>query len=113
MDANPKALESWDNEGGAPTSGDRSSEFATAEPNSYRQVNIEVRKVEEHPNGRLLYSLCVQAPDGKIECSIAVQDEGIAAQNEAAALRSTLRLADDLAGSVRQRLGSGSSRLPG
>jgi hypothetical protein len=69
LDANPKAVESWDNEGGAPASGDRSSEFATA------------------------------------EFPIAVSNEGFAAQNEAAALRSALRLAENLTESIRRRLG--------
>jgi hypothetical protein len=111
IDANPKAVESWDNEGGAPASGDRSWEFATAEPSGYGQIkaDIEVRKVEEHPSGRLLYIICMQAPDGRMEFPIAVPDEGIAAQNEAAALRSALRLAENLAESLRRRLGLGNN----
>lgn len=106
-EANAKAIEAWDNEGGAPASADRSSEYATAEPNRYRpiRVDIEVRKVEEHANGRLLYMVCMQAPAGRIEFPIAVQDEGIAAQNEKAALRSALGLAEDLAEFIRRRLG--------
>lgn len=107
IDANPKAVESWDNEGGAPASGDRSSESATAENNRDRQIraDIEVKKVEEHPNGRLLYIVCIQAPDGRMEFPIAVPNEGTAAQNEAAALRSALGLAENLAESVRRRVG--------
>jgi hypothetical protein len=106
IDANPKAVESWDNEGGAPASGDRSSEFTAAEPNGYLQIraDIEVKKVEEHPNGRLLYIVCMQAPDGRMEFPIAVPNEGTAAQNVAAALRCALGLAENLAESVRRRL---------
>lgn len=114
IDDNPKAIESWDNEGGAPACGDRSSSLATGKNggdngNGESRANIEVRNVEQHANGRMLYSVCIHASEGTIEFPIAVQDEGIAAQNEAAALRSTLRLAEDLAESVRRRLGVGNS----
>lgn len=40
-----------------------------------------------------------------MEFPIAVQDEGSAERNEVAALRSTLRFAEELAESVRLRLG--------
>jgi hypothetical protein len=111
IDDNPKAVESWDNEGGAPACGDRSSGSTTRngdhDGTESPRSDIEVRNVEQRPNGRLLYSVCVRAPEGIIEFPIAVQDEGFAPQNEAAALRSTLRLAEHLAESVRRRLGFG------
>jgi hypothetical protein len=69
-------------------------------------AGIEVTKVEQHPNGKLLYSVRVQAAEGRMEFPIAVREEGTAAQNEVAVLRSTLRFAEELAESVRRRLRS-------
>jgi hypothetical protein len=69
-------------------------------------ADIQVTKVEQHPNGRLLFSVRVQTGEGRMEFPIAVQDEGTASRNEVAALRSTLRFAEELAESVRLRLGS-------
>lgn len=69
-------------------------------------TDIQMAKVERHPDGRLLYSVRVQSSEGRMEFPIAVQDEGTAARNEAATLRSTLQFAEELAASVRLRLGS-------
>jgi hypothetical protein len=69
-------------------------------------ADILVAKVEQDPNGRLLFSVRVQSNEGRMEFPIAVQDEGTAARNEIAALRSTLRFAEELVESVRLRLGS-------
>jgi hypothetical protein len=69
-------------------------------------AGIDVTKVEQHPNGRLLYSVRAQSTEGRMEFSIAVQDEGTAAQNEVAVFRSTLRFAKELTESIRLRLGS-------
>jgi hypothetical protein len=69
-------------------------------------ADINIARVEKHPNGKLLYSVRVQAAEGRMEFPIAVQDEGTAAQNEVAVLRSALRFAEELAESVRLRLGS-------
>lgn len=69
-------------------------------------ADIQVTKVEQHPNGRLLFSVRVQTSEGRMEFPIAVQDEGTASRNEVAAPRSTLRFAEELAESVRLRLGS-------
>jgi hypothetical protein len=69
-------------------------------------AGIDATKVEQHPNGRLLYSVRVQSTEGRMEFPIAVQDEGTAAQNEVAVLRSTLRFAKELTELVRLRLGS-------
>jgi hypothetical protein len=69
-------------------------------------ADIQMAKVEQHPNGTLLFSVRIHATDGRIEFPIAVRDEGTAARNEVAVLRSTLRFAEELAESVRLRLGS-------
>jgi hypothetical protein len=69
-------------------------------------ADIQMAKVEQHPNGTLLFSVRVHATDGRMEFPIAVHDEGTAARNEVAVLRTTLRFAEELAESVRLRLGS-------
>jgi hypothetical protein len=69
-------------------------------------ANIDMAIVEVHPNGKLVYSVRVRSAEGRMEFPIAVQNEGTAAQNEAAALRAALRFAEELAESVRLRLGS-------
>ncbi|BDV36463.1 hypothetical protein SS37A_39930 (plasmid) [Methylocystis iwaonis] len=68
-------------------------------------ADIQIANIEQHPNGRLLFSVRAQASGGRMEFPIAVQDEGSAERNEVAALRSTLRFAEELAESVRLRLG--------
>lgn len=69
-------------------------------------ADIQVANVEQHPNGRLVFSVRVQAREGRMEFPIAVQDQGTAARNEVAVLRSTLRFAEELTQSLRLRLGS-------
>jgi hypothetical protein len=69
-------------------------------------ADIQVAKVEQHPNGRLLFSVRVQTSEGRMEFPIAVQDAGTAARNEEAVLRSALRIAEELAESARLRVGS-------
>lgn len=69
-------------------------------------VDVQVAKVEHHPNGRLLFSVRVQTGEGRMDFPIAVQDEGTAARNELAVLQSSLRFAEELVESVRLRLGS-------
>jgi hypothetical protein len=68
-------------------------------------TGIQVTQVEQHPNGKLVYSVRVQSAEGRMEFPIAVQDVGTTAQNEEAVLRSMLRFAEELTESVRQRLG--------
>jgi hypothetical protein len=68
-------------------------------------ADIQMVKVEQHPDGRLLFSVRVQASEGRMEFPIAGHDEGTAARNEVAVLRSTLRFAEELADSIRLRLG--------
>jgi hypothetical protein len=126
-DVDPKAVENWDNEGGAPASGGRLSvdpehsdvtnqpakfivDRTTWEASNNARANRKsmagtVTKIEQHPNGRLLYNICVNAPEGRMEFPIAIQDGGTVARNEEAVLRSALRFAEDLAESLRGRLG--------
>jgi hypothetical protein len=68
-------------------------------------VRLEVTKVEEQRNSRFLFRVRVGATAGEMEFPIAVQDQGSSALNETAALRSTLGFAEELAASVRLRLG--------
>jgi len=68
-------------------------------------TNIEVKKVEEQLGHRLLFSVRVNSDAGRMEFPIGIQDRGSAVANEAAVLRSTLRFGEELAASVRLRLG--------
>lgn len=67
-------------------------------------AGIDVTKVEQHPNRRFVYGVHAQSPEGRVEFPIPAQDEGTAARNELAVLRSKLRFAEDLADSLRLRL---------
>ena len=60
-------------------------------------ADIDMALVEEHPSGKLVYSLRVRSAEGRMEFPIAVQNEGTAASNEVAALRAALRFAEELA----------------
>ena len=68
-------------------------------------ANLEVTKVEEQGSGRLLFNVRVAAAEARIDVPIAIQDRGSSALDEAAVLRSTLGFAEELAASVRNRLG--------
>ena len=70
-------------------------------------ANIEVKKVEEQLNQRVLFSVRVSMDAGQMEFPIGIQDQGSAAANEAAVLTATLGLAQELAASARLRLGAG------
>ena len=69
-------------------------------------ADIDMALVEEHPSGKLVYSLRVRSAEARMEFPIAVQNEGTAARNEVAALRAALRFVEELAESLRLRLGS-------
>ncbi len=56
-------------------------------------ANIEVRKVVEQLNHRLLYSVRVNADTNHMQFPIGIQDQGSPAANEAAVLASTLAFA--------------------
>jgi hypothetical protein len=68
-------------------------------------AGIQVTQVEQHPNGKLVYSVRVQSAEGRMEFPMAAQDVRTTAQNEEAVLRSMLRFALEPTESVRLRLG--------
>jgi hypothetical protein len=68
-------------------------------------TKLEVTKVEEQANGQLLFSVRASTSEGRIEFPIGIQNLGSPALDEIAVLQSTLGLADDLAASIRLRLG--------
>jgi hypothetical protein len=68
-------------------------------------TKVEVTKIEEQLNGRLLFNVCAYTSEGRIEFPIGIKDLGSPALDETAVLRSTLEFADELAASIRPRLG--------
>jgi hypothetical protein len=68
-------------------------------------ADIQITKVEEHPDGRLLFSVLIYANKGKKAPPLAVQDEGTATRNETAVVGLTLRFAEVMAEAIRSRLG--------
>lgn len=73
-------------------------------------TNIEVKKVEEQLGHRLLFGVRVNLDAGGMEFPIGIRDQGSAVENEAAVSISTLSFGEELAASVRQRLGVGPDR---
>ena len=69
-------------------------------------ATIEVNKVEERLDHRLLFSVRVNADEGHIEFPVGIKDQGSPAANEAAALASTLAFAETLEAAARQRQGA-------
>jgi hypothetical protein len=67
-------------------------------------TKLEVTKIEEQGNGRLLFNVRAYTSEGRIEFPIGIQDLGSPALDEIAVLRSTLDVADQLAASIRLRL---------
>ncbi len=61
----------------------------------------EVTEIERQLGGRLLFRVRLAASAGRVEFSIAIQDQGSASLNEKTVLRSTLSLASELAESAR------------
>jgi hypothetical protein len=68
-------------------------------------TKLEVTKIEEQGNGRLLFNVRAYTSEGRIEFPIGIQDLGSAALDDIAVLRSTLGFADELATAIRLRLG--------
>jgi hypothetical protein len=64
-------------------------------------ANIEIKKVEQQLNQRLLFNVRVDTAAGKMDFPIDIEDQGSAAANEDAVLANTLRLAEDLTASIR------------
>ena len=73
-------------------------------------ANIELTKVEDQLNHRLLYSVRVNADTDRMEFPIAIQDQGSPAANEAAVLASTLAFAEALDAAARLRIREGTRR---
>jgi hypothetical protein len=67
-------------------------------------ANIEVTRIEQQAEGRLLFNVRAYTDEGRIEFPIGIQDLGTPALDEAAVLRSTLHLAAELTASIRRRL---------
>ncbi len=73
-------------------------------------ANIEVQKVEEQLNHRLLYSVRANANTDHMEFPIAIQDQGSPAANEAAVIASALAFAEALEAAAQRRLDAGTHR---
>ena len=70
-------------------------------------ANIEVNKVEQQLNRRLLFNVRVNTASGQMEFPIDIEDQGSAAANEDAVLANTLSLAEEVTASVRLLLRGG------
>jgi hypothetical protein len=73
-------------------------------------ANIEVKKVEEQLNHRLLYSVRVSGDADHMEFPIGIPDQGTPAANEAAVIASALAFAEALEAAAQLRLGAGTHR---
>ena len=73
-------------------------------------ANIDIKKIEELSNHRLLYSVRLNGDAGTMEFSIDIQDRGCESANEAAVSMSSLELANELAASARLRSWAGNRR---
>jgi hypothetical protein len=67
-------------------------------------ANVELTKIEERLNRKLLYNVRIQRSEGRIEFPIGIQEYGSASLDEAAVLRATLIFAEELATSLRLKL---------
>ena len=72
-------------------------------------AGLEVTKVAEQLNHRVLYSVRLSAEAIRMEFPIGIQDQGSARANETAVLASTLALAEELEAAARLQLGAGSA----
>ena len=70
-------------------------------------ATIEVRKVEEQRNHRLLFSVRVSADTDNMEFTIGIPDQGSTAANEAAVLASALAFAQALGAAAQLQMGAG------
>ncbi len=73
-------------------------------------ANIEIRKVEEQPNRRLLFSVQVSGDADRMEFPVGIPDQGSPAANDAAVLTSALAFAEQLEAAARLRLAAGTHR---
>lgn len=68
-------------------------------------AEIELTTIEERPGAKILFRLRAHVGARQIEFPIDIDDKGSSVLNELAALRSALGFAEELAASVRLRLG--------
>ena len=73
-------------------------------------ANIEIRKVEDQPNCRLLFSVQVSGDTDRMEFPVGIPDQGSPAANDAAVLTSALAFAEQLEAAARLRLAAGTHR---
>jgi hypothetical protein len=73
-------------------------------------AELEVTKVAEQLNHRVLYSVRLSAEAIRMEFPIGIQDQGSARANEAAVLASTLALAEEFDAAARLQLGAAVTR---
>ena len=73
-------------------------------------ANIEIRKVEEQPNRRLLFSVQVSGDADRMEFPVGIPDQGSPAANDVAVLTSALAFAEQLEAAARLRLAAGTHR---
>ncbi|MGO9392614.1 hypothetical protein [Rhodoblastus sp.] len=73
-------------------------------------ANIEIRKVEEQLNHRLLFSVQVSGDTDRMEFPVGIPDQGSPAANEAAVLASTLAFAEALKAAAQLRVDAGTHR---
>ena len=71
-------------------------------------ASIEIRKVEEQPDHRLVFSVRVSADTDHMEFPVGIPDQGSPAANDAAVLTSALAFAEQLEAAARLRLAAGS-----
>ncbi len=67
-------------------------------------ATIEVTKIEEQANGRLLFNVRAHTTEGRIDFPIGIQRLGSSVLDEAEVLRSTLQFAVELTAALRVRL---------
>ena len=67
-------------------------------------ATIEVTKIEEQAEGRLLFNVRTNTAEGRIDFPIGILGLETPVLDEAAVLRSTLQFAEDLTAAIRLRL---------
>ena len=72
-------------------------------------ANIELKKVEQQLNHRVLYSVKVNADTNHMEFPIGILDQGSATANETAVLTSALAFAEDTRGGGATPVGGGNA----
>jgi hypothetical protein len=73
-------------------------------------ANIELKRVEEQLNHRVLYNVKVSADTDHMEFPVGIQDQGSETANETAVLTSALAFAEEIDTAARLRLGAATRR---